>query len=227
MEQENIGKLIKEIRIKNNLSQRKFAEKFGVSFQAVSKWERGINLPDLVILKEICNEYNYSLDEFLNNKNSKKNNKLNIIIGIILFLLLIIVSVVFIKNNNNFEFKKIVSDCNEFTVTGSMAYNNDKSSIYISHITYCGKEQVDKYKEIKCSLYEINGNTNIEIDSCIKKEDITLEEFLKSVNFNIDDYKASCKKYKENSLYLEIDALNDDNKIISYKIPLNLEDNCN
>ena len=31
---------------------------------------------------------------------------------------------------------------------------------------------------------------------------------IKSVNFNIDDYKASSKKYKENSLYLEIDALN-------------------
>jgi len=227
MEQENIGKLIKEIRTKNNLSQKEFAEKFGVTYQAVSKWERGINLPDLSILKDICNEYNYSLDEFLNNKNNKSNNKLKITIGIIICLIIFGILIVFLKNNDGFEFKTIESNCKDFTVTGSMAYNNDKSSIYISHITYCGEENIEEYKEIKCSLNEINGNTNIEIDSCIKKENITLEEFLKSVKFNIDDYKASCKKYKENSLYLEIDALSKNNKTISYKIPLNLEDNCN
>ena len=227
MEQENIGKLIKEIRTKNNLSQKEFATKFGVTYQAVSKWERGINLPDLSILKEICNEYNYSLDEFLNNKSNNTNKKLKLIIGIFIISLLVLIIILFIKSNNGFEFKKIVSNCNEFTVTGSIAYDNDKSSIYISHITYCGKEDTYKYKEITCSLYEVDGNKNIEIDNSIKKENITLEDFLKSVKFNIDDYKASCKKYKENSLYLEIDALNDDNKVISYKIPLTLEDNCN
>ena len=37
MDQEKIGKFIKEIRIKNNLTQKDLAEKYGVTYQAVSK----------------------------------------------------------------------------------------------------------------------------------------------------------------------------------------------
>ena len=66
MEQEKVGKFIKHIRIKNKLTQKEFADKFGVTYQAVSKWENGKNLPDINILKEICIEYNISLDEVLN-----------------------------------------------------------------------------------------------------------------------------------------------------------------
>ena len=50
MNQETIGKKIKELRIKNNLTQQELASKLNVTYQAVSKWENGKNLPDLVIL---------------------------------------------------------------------------------------------------------------------------------------------------------------------------------
>ena len=62
MNQEKIGQVIKEIRTKNNLSQQAFAEKFGVTYQAVSKWENGKNIPDIATLKEICKEYNLKLE---------------------------------------------------------------------------------------------------------------------------------------------------------------------
>ena len=51
MNQENIGKYIKKLRKENNLSQEKLADKLGVTYQAVSKWERGLNLPDMTTLK--------------------------------------------------------------------------------------------------------------------------------------------------------------------------------
>ena len=57
MDQEKIGKFIKEIRTKEKLSQQKFALKYGVTYQAVSKWENGKNIPDISILKEMCREY--------------------------------------------------------------------------------------------------------------------------------------------------------------------------
>ena len=41
MDQEKIGKKIKSLRDRLNLSQGEFGEKYGVSAQAVSKWERG------------------------------------------------------------------------------------------------------------------------------------------------------------------------------------------
>ena len=49
MDQERIGKTIKELRTKNNLSQKEFADKYNVTYQAVSKWENGKNIPDLSI----------------------------------------------------------------------------------------------------------------------------------------------------------------------------------
>ena len=62
MDQEKIGKFIKEIRLKQNMTQQEFANKWGVTYQAVSKWENGKNLPDIAILKEMCLEYNIDLD---------------------------------------------------------------------------------------------------------------------------------------------------------------------
>lgn len=43
MYQEKIGNFIKEIRTKNNLTQKQFADKYNVTYQAVSKWENGIS----------------------------------------------------------------------------------------------------------------------------------------------------------------------------------------
>ena len=53
MNQERIGKLIKEIRKDNNLTQKDLAKKLGVTYQAVSKWETGKNIPDIAILKKL------------------------------------------------------------------------------------------------------------------------------------------------------------------------------
>ena len=41
----DIGKIIKEYRNRNNMTQKKFGEKVGVNKQTVSKWENGILLP--------------------------------------------------------------------------------------------------------------------------------------------------------------------------------------
>lgn len=43
MDQEKIGKLIKEIRKKHHLTQNALATKYGVTYQAVSKWENGVS----------------------------------------------------------------------------------------------------------------------------------------------------------------------------------------
>lgn len=42
---------IKKYRIKANLTQKELADKLGVSFQTVSKYENGINEPDLSTLR--------------------------------------------------------------------------------------------------------------------------------------------------------------------------------
>ena len=44
-----IGERIKALRKKNGLTQEKLAENLGVSYQAVSKWECNVSIPDINI----------------------------------------------------------------------------------------------------------------------------------------------------------------------------------
>ena len=225
MNQEKIGQAIKEIRTKNNLSQQAFAEKFGVTYQAVSKWENGKNIPDIATLKQICEEYNLKLEDLLEAKIStkSKNNLLKWFL-LVIILLIIVLIIVLIFKNNDFEFKTLSTSCNDFTVNGSIAYNDTKSSIYISHITYCGEMDSIEYKKIQCVLYESTDKIKTEIGRYNYEEDsgITLEEFLKEVNFNVE----TCKLYSEDSLHLEIEATTVDGEDIFHKVPLKLVDNC-
>ena len=49
-----LGNKIRELRKAKNISQEVLAQYLGVSFQAVSKWERGNGLPDVSLLAGIC-----------------------------------------------------------------------------------------------------------------------------------------------------------------------------
>lgn len=63
MDQEKIGKYISENRKKKGLTQEDLAENLGVSKNAVSKWERGLNLPDASIMLNLCEQIGISLNE--------------------------------------------------------------------------------------------------------------------------------------------------------------------
>ena len=65
MNQDNIAKFIKEIRKKNNLTQKDLADKYGVTYQAVSKWENGKNIPDITLLKEMSKDFNINIEDIL------------------------------------------------------------------------------------------------------------------------------------------------------------------
>ncbi len=232
MDAEKIGQLIKNIRSKNNLSQQNFANRYGVTYQAVSKWERGINIPDIAILKQICEDYNIALDDLLDAKKIKikKNNRKNMLFLIILIILLLLILylIVFRKDDKDFTFKTLSPSCSNFNLYGSIAYNDSKSSIYISNITYCGGDDETRYKKISCVLYESDEKTKTIISKheYQQKDSISLEKYLQNVNFVVDNYEKSCKIYKDNSLYLEIEATDQNDKITTYRIPLKLEDKC-
>ena len=91
MDQEKVGNFIKEIRKKNNLTQKDLADKYNVTFQAVSKWENGKNMPDISILKEICKDYNKDINELLNDKKIPKKYKFKIFFMIIVLLIIVII----------------------------------------------------------------------------------------------------------------------------------------
>lgn len=227
MKEEKFGNIIKEIRKKHKLTQNEFAQKYNVTYQAVSKWENGKNMPDTLLIKQISEDFNISIEDLLNG-NYKENKKKKTIITLGVITILIIISLLFIflqiNKNEDFSFKTLKTTCDNFNISGTIAYNKNKSSIYIANIEYCGGEDKEKYKSIECTLYEKEGDTNKKINSNKSiKENITLEEYLSNVTFAIDNYSKICEEYKEDNLYLTIEATNNNNKITTYKVPLALE----
>ena len=61
-----VGQRIRELRHKAELSQEQLAEKFGVSVQAVSKWECSQSYPDIELLRDIAGTFGVTVDYILN-----------------------------------------------------------------------------------------------------------------------------------------------------------------
>ena len=78
MDQKKIGFLIKKIRLDNNLTQKEFADKYNVSFQAVSKWEQNLALPDTNNLILISKIFNVKIDELINYNNNLSDQNINV-----------------------------------------------------------------------------------------------------------------------------------------------------
>lgn len=70
-----IGEQIKRLRKERNMTQEQLAEKIGISFQAVSKWENDISLPDVATLPIIAGFFGVSMDTIFDydaEKNAEK-----------------------------------------------------------------------------------------------------------------------------------------------------------
>lgn len=66
MDLDNVGKLIKYLRVKKGLTQEELASKINVKNKAISRWERGNGLPDTSLLEPLSKELNISISELLN-----------------------------------------------------------------------------------------------------------------------------------------------------------------
>lgn len=233
MNQEKFGKFIKEIRKKQNLTQKQLADKYNVTYQAVSKWETGKNMPDNALIKQISKDFDVSLEELYDGEFSSTKKKKRYLLFLVLGVFIVIITTLIIiikpfQKENNFEFKTLSTECENFNISGNISYNDSKSAIYITNIKYCGGDDTELYKKIECTLYESDNDIERKISSYTydEKESIKLEEFLEQITFSIDNYEKVCKEYQDNTLYLSINATITNDKIITYKIPLKLISNC-
>lgn len=76
MDQIKVGKFISKKRKEKELTQSELAEKLGITDRAISKWERGICLPDAGTMPELCEILNISINDlFSGEKVDMKDNE--------------------------------------------------------------------------------------------------------------------------------------------------------
>ena len=107
-EEELKKKLAKNLiyyRKNNNLTQLQLAEKLSYSDKAISKWERGESVPDILTLKALADLYHCKIDDLLKEKNRKKlfitKNKLIIsLLSVGLVWLIAVITYMFSNRNS-------------------------------------------------------------------------------------------------------------------------------
>ena len=187
------------------------------------------------IVKEVKEEKNISdIDKVKENntnvkrevsKNKKFDSHILIIIILGVFLLLTVLVLFKKTGEDNFQFKIITTTCKEFSVFGILAYNKDSNSLYLSNINYCGGNDKRVYDSISGELYYHDGDTVNKIDDYKTRKKTTLENYLKEINFKMDDYLDKCKNYTDTSLSLKVKTVKN-RKDITYDILLNLGNSC-
>lgn len=65
MDQKRIGSFISELRKEKNMTQKDLAEKLGVTDRAISKWENGRGMPEVSLMKPLCEALGISINELL------------------------------------------------------------------------------------------------------------------------------------------------------------------
>ena len=75
MDQKKIGLFLKALRKEKDMTQEQIAEVFNVSRRTVTRWETGVNMPDLDILVEIADYYDVDLRELFDGE--RKSEKMN------------------------------------------------------------------------------------------------------------------------------------------------------
>ena len=231
MDQEKIGKFILNIRKQNQMTQKEFADKLNVTAQAVSKWENGRGIPDIEILQKISKEFNIDIDSILTGSKKKRKISKKYIIVVILLFLILGTTIYTILSSKDYNFTDVTSASEKFNVSGVAAYSSAKNSIYISDIEYLDGDEDKKYVGVECILYESHNNLDEKVSQCgsLEKHNTpkTLSELLEETEFRVENFTCTNNNIQNSNLYISINLLDEDNKLTTYKIPLELTGSCN
>ena len=208
MDQEKVGKFIAQRRKELKLTQEEIAEKLGITSQSVSKWERGVNSPDISLLIEISRILNVSIEELLAGQLSENKEKqitgreeiiidtikhytnktrkkyLNITKIIIVAFLLSIISFLglyYINNYNKIRIYSIHSQSEDIQINGKIIFNPQNNLIIINDIEYNDKYTgTDKELIGKKTMFSLETNEKI----LIEYGNLDNEKTTKSKNIN-------------------------------------------
>lgn len=143
----NLNTNIKSLRKKNHVTQEELADAMGVSFQAVSKWENGVTMPDIELLPKLSVFFGVTIDELFEISEEDRLKR----IGSML-------------ENECFISDELYKQNEEYLTTIVQQNGRNTAQAYYL-LTYLNNRMSDRYKEKakecgrKCLTYDANNKT--------------------------------------------------------------------
>lgn len=234
MDNKKIGQLISSLRKKQGLTQQELGDKVGVGFRAVSKWERGITLPDISIINDLSKILGISSDELLSGELNKENkskdkkkipNSIKITISILTTIMIIITSIFIYTNNKTYvyDIKKI--DGADYYIEGQVTFQNKRLSIIVNKLEF--RDQNFSMIKIKDYKYDIKSGDNYifgygyEPNGKNIEENLTVEEFMNNfmINYTSESYYDR-KALVKNNISIIFNILTSEDKKIEKNIEI-------
>ena len=73
MNQQKVGRFLKELRGEKAITQEQLAEMLGVSNRSISRWENGATMPDFDLLIQIAKYFEVEIEEILDGERKGEN----------------------------------------------------------------------------------------------------------------------------------------------------------
>lgn len=232
MDNEKIGKLIKELRKKKGLTQQELGDMVGVGFRSVSKWERGLTLPDITIINEVSKILGISSDELLSGKVNKEHkekklpSKFKIIFSIAITITVILITSFIYYHNQTYTYE-LTSNDNDYFIEGKMVFNKKITTIIINKLYFKDTELYPL--KIKNYDYVIYTNNEIIVSygkkpySNPKEEENTIGKFINEFRINYNGKTISTRReILNNQIVIKLEFTTENNQNISKEIVIDL-----
>ncbi len=230
-----IGENIRRLRRERELTQEILAEFLGVTFQSVSKWERGESCPDISMLPAIASFFNVTTDELLDVNGNERKAKIKAYIDEYNDLRM---------KNSPYIFERISKAVREFpgdyellvrylemlisekssATSDSEKILDEVESIYDKILRFCTDDQIRiQAKRLVCMYYNTLGGKTGDEKYIIKKMAIADEmpnminskEYIRTViNLPDDEHFSACRNALGCELLLMLGTINN---LINYK----------
>lgn len=218
MNNKEIGKFIKELRIKAGLSQKELADMIYVSREAVSKWETGKNMPTYDIILILADLFKVSVDEILlgEKKNSKTNKteiiksiyddkirltkrlqrRTKILITSIIFFALSFFIYYFLNSYDSVKVYLVRSSDSEIILNnGILVLTSEKIYFRLGNIIYTDKDKITGVEV----YYDCNSDSRL-LYSTDMIDDVLVIDYLGSGEY----FEVENKNLKLNNLYMKL-----------------------
>lgn len=176
-----IGKFISAKRKALELTQRQLADKLGVSDKSVSKWERGVCLPDVSLYVDLCSILGISVNEFILGEEipkeeiieksddniikiatDSKKNQINLkkIIAALIALIIVGLAIATVVYYNTHKPQNYIYALSSDSIEKDIARRINDDECYINK--YVSTDGFDNI-EINCYIYENGSLTSCEV----------------------------------------------------------------